>query len=74
MPKMELEPGSRETLLFDITTSGITKLNYLGFTGDTTNLSVDPMVVNDDTSKGDLDFHLQMFSPLIDRGDPAYTG
>ncbi len=46
------------------------EVNYLGFTGDTTNLSVDPMVVNDDTSKGELDYHLQMFSPLIDRGDP----
>ncbi len=45
--------------------------NYSGFTGDTTNLSVDPMVVNDDTSKGELDYHLQMFSPLINRGDPA---
>ena len=45
--------------------------NYSGFTGDTTNLSVDPMVVNDDTSKGELDYHLQMFSPLIDRGDPG---
>lgn len=28
------------------------------------------MVVNDDTTKGELDFHLQMFSPLIDAGDP----
>ena len=44
--------------------------NYIGFTPDSTNLSVDPMVVNTDTSQGELDFHLQMFSPLIDRGDP----
>ena len=44
--------------------------NYSGFTPDTTNISVDPMVVNDDTTQGDLDFHLQMFSPLIDAGDP----
>ena len=28
------------------------------------------MVVNDDSTQGELDFHLQMFSPLIDRGDP----
>ncbi len=28
------------------------------------------MIVNDDSTLGDLDFHLQMFSPLIDRGDP----
>jgi hypothetical protein len=42
-----------------------------GFTPDTTNLSVDPMVVNDDTTQGDLDFHLQMFSPLINTGDPT---
>jgi hypothetical protein len=45
-------------------------INYTGFTPDTTNVSVDPMVVNDDTTQGDLDFHLQMFSPLIDAGDP----
>jgi hypothetical protein len=44
--------------------------NYSGFTPDTTNLSVDPMIVNDDTTQGELDFHLQMFSPLIDAGDP----
>ena len=42
------------------------KINYFGFTPDSTNLSVDPMIVNEDS----LDFHLQMFSPLIDAGDP----
>jgi hypothetical protein len=41
-------------------------INYYGITPDSTNLSVDPMVVNEDS----LDFHLQMFSPLIDAGDP----
>ena len=46
------------------------RTNYAGFTLDTTNLSVDPMIVNDDTTLGELDFHLQMFSPLIDAGDP----
>jgi hypothetical protein len=46
-------------------------VNYYGFTPDSTNLSVDPMVMNEDTSRGELDFHLQMFSPLIDKGDPA---
>ncbi len=46
-------------------------VNYSGFTPDSTNISVDPMVVNEDTSNGGPDFHLQMFSPLIDRGDPA---
>jgi hypothetical protein len=29
------------------------------------------MIVNDDTTQGDLDFHLQAYSPLIDKGDPA---
>ncbi|MBK9098215.1 MAG: hypothetical protein IPM14_08910 [bacterium] len=43
---------------------------YSGITPDTTNLSVNPMIVNDDTTQGDLDFHLQKFSPLIDAGDP----
>lgn len=46
-------------------------INFLGFTGDSTNLSVDPMIVNDDTTQGELDFHLQMYSPLIDAGDPG---
>jgi parallel beta-helix repeat protein len=45
-------------------------INYVGFTPDTTNLSVDPMIVNDDTTQGELDFHLQKYSPLIDAGDP----
>uniref|UniRef100_A0A832G788 Fibronectin type-III domain-containing protein n=1 Tax=Ignavibacterium album TaxID=591197 RepID=A0A832G788_9BACT len=46
-------------------------VNYTGFTPDSTNLSVDPMLVNDDPTKGELDFHLQMFSPMIDAGDPS---
>ena len=45
-------------------------INYGGFTPDTTNLSVNPMIMNDDTTQGDMDFHLQMFSPLIDAGAP----
>lgn len=45
-------------------------INYTGYTPDSTNISLDPMIVNDDTTQGDLDFHLQMFSPLIDTGDP----
>ena len=45
-------------------------VTYSGFTPDSTNLSVDPMVVNEDTAQGDLDFHLQKYSPLIDAGDP----
>ncbi len=47
-----------------------TNIKYDGFTPDTTNLSVDPMVVNDDTTQGEIDFHLQKYSPLIDAGDP----
>ena len=46
-------------------------INAVGFTPDTTNLSVDPMIMNDDTTQGDLDFRLQMYSPLIDAGDPT---
>jgi hypothetical protein len=45
--------------------------NAVGFTPDTTNISVNPMIVNDDTTQGELDFHLQKYSPLIDRGDPT---
>ena len=46
-------------------------VNYGGFTPDSTNLSVDPMIVNDDSTQGELDFHLQKYSPLIDTGDPT---
>jgi hypothetical protein len=45
--------------------------NYIGVTPDTTNLSVDPMIMNDDSTHGALDFHLQKYSPLIDAGDPT---
>ncbi|MDP3831102.1 MAG: right-handed parallel beta-helix repeat-containing protein, partial [Ignavibacteriaceae bacterium] len=41
--------------------------NYSGFTPDSTNLSVHPMFVNEDS----LNFYLQMYSPLIDAGDPS---
>ena len=51
----------------DVWNNGI---NYQNFTPDSTNLSVDPMVVNEDTTQGELDFHLQKYSPLIDAGDP----
>ncbi len=41
-------------------------VNYYGFIPDSTNLSINPMVVNEDS----IDFHLQKYSPLIDAGDP----
>jgi len=40
--------------------------NYYNYSPDSTNISVDPMFVNPDS----MDFHLQMYSPLIDAGDP----
>jgi hypothetical protein len=49
----------------------LNNINYDGITQDSTNLSVNPMIVNDDTTQGDLDFHLQAYSPLIDAGDPT---
>jgi hypothetical protein len=42
------------------------KYPIINYTVDSTNISVDPMLVNEDS----LDFHLQMFSPLIHAGDP----
>jgi hypothetical protein len=45
-------------------------INYYNFTPDSSNLSVDPMIVNDDTTQLDFDLHLQIFSPAIDAGDP----
>lgn len=47
------------------------QISFSGFTPDSTNTAVDPMIVNDDTTQGELDFHLQKFSPLIDAGDPT---
>ncbi len=44
--------------------------DYINHNPDSTNLLVDPMVINDDPTQGGLDFHLQMYSPLIDAGDP----
>jgi hypothetical protein len=41
-------------------------VNYKYFIPDSTNTFLNPMTINDTS-----DFHLQMFSPLIDRGDPA---
>ncbi|MBK7378955.1 MAG: T9SS type A sorting domain-containing protein [Ignavibacteriales bacterium] len=59
-----------ETPVIQYNNSWNNDVNYSGFTPDSTNLSVDPMIVNDDSTKGDLDFHLQKYSPLIDAGDP----
>jgi parallel beta-helix repeat protein len=47
------------------------EINYDDIIPDSTNLSVDPMIMNNDTTQGNLDFHLQKFSPLIDAGDPT---
>ena len=63
-------PYSTQNITVQHNNSWNNNVNYSGFTPDTTNLSVDPMIVNDDTTQGDLDFHLQKFSPLIDAGDP----
>ncbi|MFZ1519920.1 MAG: hypothetical protein WAU11_14150 [Ignavibacteriaceae bacterium] len=40
--------------------------NSIYITIDSTNIFNDPMFVNEDS----MDFHLQMYSPLIDAGDP----
>jgi hypothetical protein len=56
-------------LIFQYNNVWNNSINYQGLTPDTTNLSVDPMIVNDDSTQGELDFHLQAYSPLIDAGD-----
>jgi hypothetical protein len=63
--------GTQNPIYFQFNNSWRNGLNYGGFTPDTTNLSVNPMIVNDDSTQGNLDFHLQMYSPLIDAGDPT---
>ncbi|MEP0862235.1 MAG: hypothetical protein HRF52_12440 [Ignavibacterium sp.] len=42
-------------------------INYTNFSADSTNIYRDPMFVRSDS----LDYRLQMFSPLIDAGDPT---
>ena len=66
-----VEADGTQNLLFQYNNLWNNSTNTTGFTPDTTNLSVDPMIVNDDTTQGELDFRLQMYSPLIDAGDPA---
>ncbi len=61
---------NNQNLVIHYNNSWNNNINYGGFTPDSTNLTVDPMVMNDDTTQGELDFHLQMYSPLIDAGDP----
>jgi hypothetical protein len=63
--------GATQNLVVQYNNFWNNNANAVGFTPDTTNLSVDPMVVNDDTTQGELDFHLQAYSPLIDAGDPT---
>jgi len=58
------DPGDNPIIQYN--NSWNNTVNYGGFTPDSTNLSVDPMIISEDS----LDFHLQMFSPLIDTGDP----
>jgi hypothetical protein len=54
------------TILLQYNHSWNNEINYYNVVPDSTNISVDPMFINEDS----LDFHLQMFSPLIDAGDP----
>ncbi len=61
---------SASTAIIEHNNSWDNDVNYSGLTPDSTNLSVNPMVVNEDSTQGNLDFHLQEYSPLIDRGDP----
>jgi len=66
-----IEAWGNQNLLYEFNNVWNSNVSYSGFTVDTTNISVDPMVVNDDTTQGELDFHLQKYSPLIDAGDPT---
>ena len=47
-------------------------LNLLGITYGDSDMVADPMFVNDTipTANGNYDFHLQKYSPAIDKGDP----
>jgi hypothetical protein len=66
----EIRAWGNQNLLYQFNNIWNSNVSYAGFLPDTTNLSVNPMVMNDDTTQGKLDFHLQKYSPLIDAGDP----
>jgi hypothetical protein len=66
-----IEAWGTQNLQYQFNNVWNSNVSYVGFVPDTTNLSVDPMIVNDDTTQGELDFHLQKYSPLIDAGDPT---
>ena len=70
MFKKVIYAPSASTAIIEHNNSWDNDVNYSGLTPDSTNLSVNPMVVNEDSTQGNLDFHLQEYSPLIDRGDP----
>ena len=55
-----------DTIKFKYNNAWHTSNPFDGYTVDSTNLTVDPMFVNEDST----DFHLQKYSTLIDRGDP----
>jgi hypothetical protein len=66
----EIRKWGSQNLIYQYNNVWNSAVSYAGFVPDTTNLSVDPMVANDDSTQGNLDFHLQKYSPLIDAGDP----
>ncbi len=49
------------------------EVNYSGLLPDSTNISFNPMVVNEDTINNGPNYHLQKYSPLIDAGDPGIS-
>ncbi len=51
-----IQAGGIQNLVIQYNNCWNNETNYVGFTPDSTNLSVEPMIVNDDTTQGDLDF------------------
>ena len=66
----EVRAWGNQNLQYEYNNLWNSNVSYSGFVPDTTNTSVNPMVINNDSTQGKLDFHLQKFSPLIDAGDP----
>ncbi len=61
------DPGGGSFIIAKYNSLWNNETNFKNFTPDTTNFTANPMF-NDAFNQ---DFHLQMFSPLIDAGDPA---
>ncbi len=64
---IRFDPGGGSFITAKYNSLWNNEINFRNFTPDTTNIIANPMFYD----ASNQDFHLQMFSPLIDAGDPV---